>query len=137
MTLASRRDIKWGKDAKQGRGNPNYSGGRYQDDKGYIRVLKPEHPHDIKGYVYEHRLVIERKIGRYLESWEQIHHINEIKTDNRLENLFLTNKQEHSALHREGQHRSLEQRSHMRQVARNRGLGRKKSQEKPGDNEAK
>jgi len=132
MTLASKRDLPWGTSALEGRGNPNYSGGRYQDDKGYIRVLAPDHPDNIKGYIYEHRLVMESHLGRHVEGWEQIHHINEIKTDNRPGNLFLTTRQEHSALHREGSHRTLEQRTHMSKVAKKRGLGRKKREKKRG-----
>ncbi len=38
---------------------------------------------------YEHILIIEKKIGRSLKGQEQVHHINGMKTDNRLGNLIL------------------------------------------------
>jgi hypothetical protein len=94
--------------------NSNYNGGKYIDDKGYVRVLRPEHPANIKGYIYEHRALIEEVLGRYLKSWESVHHINEIKADNRLENLFLCSQQEHSAIHREGKRPSQEHRDKLR-----------------------
>ena len=120
MTLASRRkDIEWSS-GQSGKNNPNFSGGRYIDDKGYIRVLRPDHPFNNVGYVYEHRLVAEKHLGRYLQPWETVHHINEIKLDNRWENFYLTTVPEHSSIHREGKKQSKARRDKMRQHAKNR-----------------
>lgn len=73
----------------------------YKTDYGYILVNCPGHPFcNNRGYVREHRLVMEKKIGRYLKPIEKVHHINGIKDDNRIENLELfDNLSEHTKHH--------------------------------------
>lgn len=129
--LASKReDINWKEKTIEGEMNPNYSGGKYIDDRGYVRVLCPEHPRSIKGYVYEHRLLMESYLNRYLQKWESVHHINEIKQDNRIENLFLCTMQEHSAIHREGKRPSEKHRETLRKAMNERNSTVKRNMKK-------
>lgn len=117
--LASqRKEIDWSAKFLTGKDSPNYNGGKYIDDKGYVRVLQPDHPKNIRGYTYEHRVVLEAYLNRYLEAWETVHHINEIKVDNRLANLFLCSTEEHSALHKEGHRITEAHKKKMRESAR-------------------
>jgi hypothetical protein len=85
-----------------GNPNPNWKGGRTIEPRGYVLVKRPDHPSaDVRGYVYEHRLVMEQSLGRLLDSREQVHHLNMNPTDNRIENLMLcASAAEHKAFHR-------------------------------------
>ena len=87
---------------RSGKNHPNWKGGR-RKEMGYIRIYKPNHPFCSNKLVQEHRLLMEKSLGRYLQSNEVVHHKNNIKYDNRLENLLLMNKSTHMSLHRKYQ----------------------------------
>jgi len=84
----------------------------------YVLIYLPEHPHGHDGFVYEHRYIVEQAIGRYLEPSESVHHIDEIKYHNTLDNLYLTTNEEHVAIHTRGIKRSAENRYRMRKGQR-------------------
>lgn len=59
-------------------------------DRGYVVIFEPTHPNARKdGYVAEHKKVMAAKLGRPLERFEEVHHKNGIRSDNRPENLEL------------------------------------------------
>jgi len=65
--------------------NTLWRGGKSYNN-GYLEIFKPNHPNvTSRGYVMQHRLVMEKFLGRYLKPEEVVHHINGDKTDNRIE----------------------------------------------------
>lgn len=68
----------------------------YYKENGYIMRLVTEHPHaNHRGYVAEHRLIIEKHLKRFLDHKELIHHIDRNRENNTVENLKVTTNQEH------------------------------------------
>ncbi|MEN6325822.1 MAG: HNH endonuclease [Syntrophomonas sp.] len=82
--------------------NPNWKGGRTIASNGYVLVKMPGHPMaDSRGYVYEHRLVAERKLGRPLLPGEIVHHKDGYKQNDSDENIEVeVNIAFHLAQHR-------------------------------------
>ena len=89
----------------------NWKGGINLNAQGYIvEYVKRTHQffgmaansHRAGGYILQHRLVMARSMGRCLEPHEIVHHINGAKTDNRLENLNLVNRQSHTVTYQSG-----------------------------------
>ena len=85
----------------KGKDHPAWKKGRISQH-GYVLIHSPKHPfRDRGGYVAEHRLIVEDKIRRHLKSKEVVHHINEKRDDNRIENLMLfSSNGEHISFHR-------------------------------------
>ena len=96
-----------------GKDNPNYGnhkfskekawgwkGGEYKGKDGYYYIYAKSHPNPVAGsYIKRATFIMEQKIGRYLTKDEVVHHINGIKDDDRIQNLCVMTKSEHSKFH--------------------------------------
>ena len=84
----------------------NWQGGRKTDRHGYVHIkVEASDPlaimRDSQGYVPEHRLVVARALGRPLTPSEHVHHIDQERSHNALENLVpLQGVANHNRIHR-------------------------------------
>ena len=80
----------------------SYKSGSYIDSNGYVLIKDKLHLRtDGNGYVREHILVVEKRLGRFLEKNKDVHHLNHIRNDNRIENLIVLSRSEHVHLHKQ------------------------------------
>lgn len=84
-----------------GKNSVHWKGGKRINSSGYLEIYIPEHPFANKlKLIAEHRLIVEKKIGRYLKPEEIVHHIDENKLNNKIENLMLfKSNQKHTKFH--------------------------------------
>ena len=93
----SRKKMSDANIGKTGKKSSNWKGGKIKQARGYVLIYSPDHPlRDSNKYVLDHRLLMEKHLGRYLTPKEVVHHINGDTADNRIENLKLfANQSEH------------------------------------------
>lgn len=72
---------------------------RYVRDNDYVLLYRPDHPRANNGFVREHVYVMEQHIGRYLQSGEEVHHIDLDKSNNNISNLVILTKSQHMKVH--------------------------------------
>jgi hypothetical protein len=92
----------------------SWKGGVLRHTNGYILEYQPDHPFAVKRYVMQHRLEAERVLRlsdpgseflvkvagvQYISPKADVHHANEVKTDNRPENLVVMWKGDHTRHH--------------------------------------
>ena len=95
------RYLRWHQ--PKGAGHPRYHGGVYTSPDGYRYLLRPDHPDaNSYGYIAEHRLVLEQKVGRRLTSEDICHHVDGCKQNNHPDNLELMTRATHASLHQQG-----------------------------------
>ena len=83
------------------RTNSHWKTGKHLDKTGYVMISRQwDHPkHDLTGAVREHVLVMEAYLGRYLLPGEIVHHKDENKQNNQLDNLEIHTRGSHQRYH--------------------------------------
>lgn len=106
----------------RGEANPAWKGGVVMHSQGYLCELAPDHPFASNGYVLQHRLVMERHLratdpgsrflvrlgdNLYLSPEFEVHHTDESKTNNAIDNLECLTPAEHRAIHNDARKNTI------------------------------
>lgn len=78
--------------------NPRWNNGQSIKSTGYRTLLVET----AKPHKFEHRIVMEKYLGRELKSCEVVHHIDHDRLNNEIDNLEVMSRSEHSSLHAKG-----------------------------------
>lgn len=91
---------------QSGRRSPNWKGGiSFKKSNGYIERRVYNHPNaNSRGCKYEHQMVAELKLGRYLKKGEVVHHIDLDKSNNSFDNLVVLSNADHLRVHNKIRH---------------------------------
>lgn len=76
-----------------------WKGGRRLNSDGYVMIFNSNYVHPSEKYLREHRIIMEKYLGRNLQSSEIVHHLNHDKADNRIENLVILARGDHPKVH--------------------------------------
>jgi len=94
--MHKKRMVKYGEPGPAGyqtNREPGHITGRHRDKYGYVHLIVTGRNEGVRGpvagKVAEHRFIMEQHLGRRLTPREQVHHINGVRDDNRLDNLEL------------------------------------------------
>ncbi len=98
-TTQQRRNPKWGKFCSKKCSTRFEKSMRFKKN-GYWCVKAEGHPKAYeREYYYEHILVVEKKLGRYLKKGECVHHVDGNRLNNNPDNLELHTRHSHSSYH--------------------------------------
>jgi hypothetical protein len=83
----------------KGKDHYNWKGGGHFNSKGYRIAYDPNGKTRDLRQIPEHRLIMEKHLGRKLKSSEVVHHIDGNKSNNDIKNLQLETRRSHPPIH--------------------------------------
>jgi uncharacterized protein (DUF1330 family) len=103
-TAYRKGNISWSKlhpeSMPKGENNSCWKGGKIIYNGYYYIYLPNHHSQKLSNYVAEHRVIMEKYLGRNLKSEEKVHHIDGNKLNNCIKNLKLfSNESKHQKFH--------------------------------------
>jgi transposase len=90
LSMASKKIVR-----KKGEEHHRFKNAKFITPSGYVAIY-------VNGQTrLEHRVIMEKHLGRKLKEDEHVHHLNHVKTDNRIENLEIVDPVSHQRIHNE------------------------------------